>query len=980
MKKIFFCVSLALAGLMSSCVEKYEEVDAESKPEWLGSSIYAELSSPSAAGGLQGTFNTYLRLISDLGQADVLSRTGSKTVFPANDEAFARFFAGKNDWDVHKYEDLSYAQKVLLLKSSMLDNPLLLQLLPNVSNGGVEPMLGQALKHETNVQIIDTVQVVTPADLPKNNTKWAEFASTGLNVVADNSRPRMVHLTREFMLNNNITFTGENSDFALITGKSYPTTGNTAYIFNERVIVPDVTCQNGYIHQMDNVIVPPGNLAQVLRKKDNTTLMSRLVDYYAIPVFDTHAEKTTEDYNAWAEREGKPRKEAIYHWRYLSKRSATGSEEKDINTEGAGYTAFNGVSAGTNTLTFDPGWNGYYPKMQGMSNTDISIMDMGTIFAPSDKAMQDYFLKGGNGAFLIDIYGKYKYEENTAEHLAENLDYLYNANPGAITAFVNNLMKSSFTANVPSKFPTILDDTSENMGLTTDVLQRKADGTCDITIANNGALYVLNKLIAPGEYSAVLAPSTFYPDMQIMKWAVQDRGSSDYHLGVDFRFYLMAMKANYAFFIPEDDAFSLYYLDPTSLGHTSNGQASGKTRPEVLKFYYLDNKIQPYLKCERYALDPTTGSLGELIDANVAIANVKTQLVDILNYHTVVLPSIEDNTGDSFVPIGYNGNHYYLTKHGGALFVDGNAVGSRVMAGPQVVTDDPAKIKIVYNQKNGHAYRLDRVIQPVTESVYSVLKNTVQNSESVFSEFLAVCQGFDASEVLTWAGISDKKVLGRTEQEGYMVFTNIYKEGDKEIKEACVDLNVKMFNTFNYTLFAPDNKAMQIAYSRGLPSWDDISKLYVKHHDTDDLSDAEIAELKRQEPSDQAKAKSMIKALRDFVRYHFMTNSVFADNELIQTGKQNTLSSDALGVAKVLTLSGGNGVINLTDRTGQVVATVSDSEKDSKVVNKMTRDYWYNKSKLEASAITTSSFCAVHQISAPLCGETSGRFDENVEK
>jgi hypothetical protein len=974
MRKIFFCVSLALVGLMSSCVDKYEEVDAESKPEWLGSSIYAELENPSSSAGLQGTFSNYLRLIDDLGQADVLRKTGSKTVFAANDEAFARFFQ-KNDWGVTSYEQLTYAQKVLLLKSSMLDNPLLLQLLPNVSTSTVEPMLGQALKHETNVQIIDTVQMVTPAELPKNNPKWDAFAASGLNVVADNSRPRMVHLTREYMLNNNITFNGPNSDFALITGKAYPEEGNTAYIFNDRVIVPDVTCQNGYIHQMENVILPPGNLAQVLRRKSNTTLMSRLVDYYAIPVYDAHAEKTTEDYNAWAEREGLPRKSAIYHWRYLSKRSATGSDEKEINTEGAGYTSFNGVTAGTNTLTFDPGWNGYYPKVQGMSNTDISIMDMGVIFAPSDSAMQEYFLPGGNGAFLIDIYGKYPGEGNTKEHLAENLDNLYNKNPGAITAFVNNMMMSSFTANVPSKFSTILNDAGENMGLTVDMLQRKADGSCDITIANNGALYVLNKLIAPDEYSAVLAPSTFYPDLRIMKWAVQDRGSNDYHLGVDFKFYLMAMKANYAFFIPEDDAFSLYYLDPTSLGHTNNKQASGTIRPEVLKFYYLENGIKPEVKCQRYALDPTTGTLGELLESNVSIAEVKTQLVDILNYHTVVLPSIYDASGENFVAVGYNGNHYYMTKHGGAIYVDGNVKDGRVMAGKQVVTEDPAKIKTIYDQKNGHAYRLSRVIQPVTESVYSVLKNN-----TAFSEFLKVCQGFDASEVLTWAGISDKVVLGRTEQEGYMVFTNVYKEGEKEIKDACADLNVKMFNTFNYTLFAPDDQAMQTAYGRGLPTWDQINQLYIKHHDTESLSDEQIAELKKQEPDDKAKCKSMIKALRDFVRYHFMTNSVFADNELIQTGKQNTLSSDALGVAKVLTLSGGNGVINLTDRTGQVVATVSESEKDSKVVNRMTRDYWYNKSKLEASAITTSSFCTVHQISAPLCGETSGRFDVNVVK
>ena len=111
MKKVFFCVSLVLSGLMTSCIDKYEEVDADSKPSWLGGSIYSELKNPNQA-RLTGTFNTYLRLIDDLGYAETLNRTGSKTVFPANDEAFKRFFSD-NQWGVGSYEELTEAQKKL---------------------------------------------------------------------------------------------------------------------------------------------------------------------------------------------------------------------------------------------------------------------------------------------------------------------------------------------------------------------------------------------------------------------------------------------------------------------------------------------------------------------------------------------------------------------------------------------------------------------------------------------------------------------------------------------------------------------------------------------------------------------------------------------------------------------------------------------------------------------------------------------------
>ena len=127
MKKFIICITLVCTGMVTSCVDKYEEVDADTKPEWLGESIYEELQKADQS-RLTGTFNTYLRLVNDLDYAGTLSRTGSKTVFPANDEAFTRFFQN-NSWGVKKYEDLSEAQKKLLLYSSMIDNALLVDML-----------------------------------------------------------------------------------------------------------------------------------------------------------------------------------------------------------------------------------------------------------------------------------------------------------------------------------------------------------------------------------------------------------------------------------------------------------------------------------------------------------------------------------------------------------------------------------------------------------------------------------------------------------------------------------------------------------------------------------------------------------------------------------------------------------------------------------------------------------------------------------
>ena len=117
----------------------------------------------------------------------------------------------------------------------------------------------------------------------------------------------------------------------------------------------------------------------------------------------------------------------------------------------------------------------------------------------------------------------------------------------------------------------------------------------------------------------------------------------------------------------------------------------------------------------------------------------------------------------------------------------------------------------------------------------------------------------------------------------------------------------------------------------------------------------------------------MITAIRDFVRYHFVTNSVYADNT-VEGGRYQTLSSDATGVAKEVRISGGNGQINITDAANHTVTV--DANDASRLVNKMTRDYWFNTRKTSATSIETSSFCAVHQISEPLYRNANGRFIE----
>lgn len=908
MRKLFISISLICAGLMTSCIDKDEPVDSDHKPASLGGSIYAELKNPNQ-NYLTGTFNTYLRLVDDLNYSSTLSRTGSKTVFPANDEAFERFFQN-NKWGVSSYEGLSTSQKKLLLYSSMIDNALLVSMLSNVSGGTDGITAGLGLKHATSVSVIDSItHYYGPLEMPANNSWWTKYYRNGIDVVSDNTRPMMVHFTREQMVNNNITTIGDNSDFSILTGEVYDDTAKPAYIFNDRILNRDVTCMNGYIQQLQDVLLPPGNMAQVLKDDNETSIFSRMLDYFAAPYYDA---ATTNQYNDWAVANNAPLKDSIFQVRYLSSRSQGDALVVDPSGNTMGQGRY---------LSYDPGWNQYYPAHANSSTIDYSITDMGAMFVPCDEAIKKYFLPGGNGAFLIDIYGT---KENTEANLLENLDSMHVKNPQVVSAFIKNLQKNSFVETVPSKFASIINDASENMGMNLGYLKQKEDGKYDIKIANNGVIYVLNDMIAPDEYQAVLAPASSYPDMRIMNWAIQDRK----YLGVDFKFYLLAMSANYAFFIPDDEAFDAYYIDPASLGHI---------RPEVLHFYY-DAKHTPTVRCDRYYYNVSTGEIGERIGEVADITQRSSQLVDILNYHTVLL-----NSGETF-----GQNKYYKTKHGGEIHLEGNGLaGSTITSGAQIDNGAaPSTIEAVYNEKNGKAFRVNHIIQAPQNSV----SKTLRNHSDKFSEFFEACSGFSATDILKWAGISDERnSFGTTEQDQYVVFTSTYGTGNNAILKACLDENVKMFNTYNYTLYAPDNDAMEEAYANGLPRWKDIQDLFEEYGD-------DVPDNVRNDVLEQ------IKTIREFVRYHFQSISLYAD-KTVEAGTYQTLATNELGLAREIKVDGGNDRIVVTDGAG--LQHVVDANAAGKVTNAMARDYWFNGTAQNATSITTSSFCAVHEIAKP---------------
>ena len=275
---------------------------------------------------------------------------------------------------------------------------------------------------------------------------------------------------------------------------------------------------------------------------------------------------------------------------------------------------------------------------------------------------------------------------------------------------------------------------------------------------------------------------------------------------------------------------------------------------------------------------------------------------------------------------------------------------------------EPAKINNVYNEKNGTSFRIDHIIQSPVTSVSKMLQSYDQ-----FSEFYQLCAGFSADELLSWAGISNElNDFGTTEQDAYVIFTSNRGSGTNEVKNCCLDENVKMFNTYNYTLYAPNNDAMKKAYEAGLPNWDTIVETYETYSNEDEFDADEVAAKK-------AEVKAQINMLRDFARYHFQSVSLYADNATLASDNYSTLSTDDMGLSLELKVRGGNGKLVVTDALGVEHTIDANSEMKS---NLMTRDYWFDTDKEFASSIYTSSFCVIHEISSPLnSGKTGIKWD-----
>ncbi len=556
-------VSLALGiSLFASCKDDYFYDDTQ--PSWLGASIYDYLQE-------KGTYKYTVKLIEDLDYADVLKKTGSKTLFVATDSAYNEFFKS-NNWGVNSYEQLSVAQKKLLLNYTMINNAFLIQQLTSYNNNGTL-IEDNAMRRTNASSAMDSLDFDKGDQVPSGND-WAYYKNKGVYLMKDASASPLVYFFQPFLDKNAIT----NEDVKILTGGMTRQT-NDAHIFNCKIIQRDITCQNGYVNVLEKVLVPPTNMAKYINNNPKTTIFSKLLDRYSAPYYTSMTNTYHELHPEFID--------SIFEKKYFA-------------TNGGKIKLPNNTPA-NNLLAFDPGWNAYRTSPTAEIQSDMAAM-----FVPSDDAMNEYF-NNGVGKLLKNRF-------QTWENVPDAI----------ILPLVKRHMRASLIESVPSKFSKMVD--AENFALPVE-----KSHIVDTYTGVNGEVYTTNAVYPPVDYISVYGPVLLSDDAQIMNWAIKynTETAKDGTPFAFYKLYLNSLAANYSLFIPTDSYFTKY-IDPIAYGQDVQGVMkfwyNTKTAAVNATVYKYNKTTGVVGDSVSLITDPSfiINRLHNLLDSHIVVGNVES--------------------------------------------------------------------------------------------------------------------------------------------------------------------------------------------------------------------------------------------------------------------------------------------------------------------------------------------------------------------
>lgn len=888
-------------ALLSACMMNFtscNEYDLDERdPEGWGANIYSFLED-------RGNYSNVTRLINDLGLREKLQKTTSSTLFASNDEAYNRFYQN-NAWGVSSYEQLTLAQKKMLLRGSMISNPYQVNDLSSVENRDE----GMCMRRTTSQTFLDSVPVYRYTELPNtkdedfvHNTFWKRFQNKPSVVLfQDATITPMLHFIEDFMVNNKIT----NDDYDFIFNIKDPAQKRQpgdASVNGVKIVTQNNRCSNGFVHEMGEVIMPLDNMAETIRKTPELSQYNRLLERFCFPHY--LGKEITDQYNY----NYGTSVDSVFEKRFFSHKSQKGEEiTKDD---------FGKQLESNDVLVFDPEWNTYYAGDVKTTQDERMKNDMAVMLVPTNEAMDKFW--NGPGAGMV-LKKQYPGGFNTVPN-------------NVIVKLLNNNMLTEFTKSVPSKFNNVLNSNNDPMGLKKEDIKR-------VILANNGAIYVTDKVYAPTEYVSVLYPSTVNETMSIIDWAIRKN---------DYNVYLNSLQAYYSLIIHTNGC--LDYIDPLSV------LLNKPEEWELWRFHYDASRGEDR---EVYADVHTYNSLtGEIIidpqndRREEWVGTLSKKLRDILDASIVINEKLED------------GKKYYRTMGYQTIRIDNPSAaktGGMTVMGSRQINEEagskPLYITEVYDQtkesNGGEGNGMCYIIGPKNGAEQSPIMGTFKSALEMMDETVNDATHNPTGEMSEFM----KLITDRAD---------LFVEEVRDGKLFAFTPSIKSFNTFHYTIYVPTNASIKKwLKDQGLVDPNDPTKMGWDYIET----------LPQDNPTQKEKHDNDSLKLMNFVKYHFQDNALFIGAK----AEQGDFSTSYIQGDKFMkvhaVLDGSN--ITIQDYDGEMVKKgkgVRHVVKTPGLYNIMAREYFFSEptgdpkeaKKENCNDLYGSSAIVIHLIDGPL--------------
>ncbi len=738
---IKFILFFILSVTTFSCNDEY--IFLEKDPVNVdGRSLYAILKG-------DNRFDVYVEMLqhTDSAYIEILNRTGSRTLFVPTDDAFEQFFQN-NPYGIKSVKDMSNTLIKIFLSYYTLENAYVESALGSSKGSEGAPTEGNCLRRYTTFLSTDTIPYT---NIYPDNAQFKRFQGKSIYLTTP-GRWTLLNFTQPYLDKKFMA----NEDFNTLFPGSARQKGET-YIFGAKITTKDIRGMNGYIHVLNKVVLPPKNMYETIRDMEDVSIFRELLERFCEPVYDR---ATT-----LALRELKPEvTDSVFYIDFFDTPNRV-----IIDNYGNEFKV--------DPLPFSPSKNGEQAKESSAGGVPS---DMPVMFIPTDRAMNEYL----SSSYLKD-YGNWKNVPNDI-----------------VVKFVRTHMKNSFINSYPSLLKDIVDDAQG------DLMFPAFNYTDDVkmsTVCRNGLVYTMNRVVAPRDFSTVVAPIMNNPNTKITNWLINQ---SYNNAALKYNYYLTSLENKFTLFIPYDDAF-LDYPDPLS-------QTSNTTIKRLMKFKYDETmKGVNFIYCNMNGDSIGAPAKPNFNDSkNATLLTIQNRLQDVMDHHIVVGEIDEGQTyvqtkGGAYIRIIREGRQMKLQGAGNIekgtyvnvveAFVDNNHI------------------------KNGKVYFIDKRIE---HSLTSPLGYGMQHPEcGKFYEMLELYNNPDKTFFPNGAVIDSTK---RDKENQLIITQNPFNTlvTAKPIQQEYVppifslsdgiDYAVPFLGLYDYTILVPTDDAMLKAEENGL--------------------------------------------------------------------------------------------------------------------------------------------------------------------